>query len=140
MFFQYIDIFAAKMSVAFAMRKLLTFTAKTINLQCKSYSHLQQKISMYLPYVKIEILMSHLLTTSFSFEQLDRALKVIACWVTLHAFLLSVDFFFFFFFFFFFKTFFQEYHQSVKQFKYRSGPNLNPNCLQRLSAEDKSHI
>ena len=40
-----------------------------------------------------------------------------------------------------FKKFFQEYHQSVKQFGSRSGPtfvgpDLSPNCLQRLSAED----
>ena len=41
----------------------------------------------------------------------------------------------------FFKTIFQEYHQSVKQFGCRShfvGPDLGPNCLQRLSADDKS--
>ena len=34
---------------------------------------------------------------------------------------------------------FQEYHQSVKQFGSRSGfvgPDLGPNCLQRLSADD----
>ena len=40
-----------------------------------------------------------------------------------------------------FKKFFQEYHQSVKQFGSRSGPtfcpDLGPNCLQRLSADDK---
>ena len=41
---KYIDIFAAKMWVAFAMQKLLTF--------------FQQKMSMYLSYFKIEILMS----------------------------------------------------------------------------------
>ena len=40
--FKYIDISAAKMWVAFAMQKLLTF--------------FQQKISMYLPYFKIKIL------------------------------------------------------------------------------------
>ena len=40
----YIDIFAAKMWVAFAMQKLLTF--------------FQQKIAMYLPYFKTEILTS----------------------------------------------------------------------------------
>ena len=45
------------------------------------------------------------------------------------------------------EKFFQEYHQSVKQFgprsdlKFRSqdvGPDLDPNCLQRLSADDTS--
>ena len=39
--FKYIDIFVAKVWVAFAMQKLLTF--------------LQQEISMCLPYFKIEI-------------------------------------------------------------------------------------
>ena len=39
--------------------------------------------------------------------------------------------------------FFQEYHQSVKQFGFRSGPkfcrpDLDPNCLQMLSANDTS--
>ena len=43
-YISYIDIFAVKMWVAFALQKLLTF--------------LQQKISMYLPYFKTEILMS----------------------------------------------------------------------------------
>ena len=52
----------------------------------------------------------------------------------------------------FFEKFFQVYHQSVKQFESRSGltkmdpdlarhfvgPDLDPNCLQRLSAEDIS--
>ena len=38
---------------------------------CKSYSHFfQQKISMYLPYFKTEILTSHKLMTLLSFEQL----------------------------------------------------------------------
>ena len=36
----------------------------------------QQKISMYLPYFKIEILMSCQLTTSFSFEQLGSGVQV----------------------------------------------------------------
>ena len=44
MIFKYIDIFAAKMWVALAMQKLLTF--------------FQQKISMYSPYFKIEVLTS----------------------------------------------------------------------------------
>ena len=40
-----------------------------------------------------------------------------------------------------FEKFFQEYHQSVKQFGPRSGttfvgPDLGPICLQRLSADD----
>ena len=35
----------------------------------------------------------------------------------------------------FFENFFQEYHQSVKQFESR--PELGPYCLQRLSADDK---
>ena len=30
------------------------------------------------------------------------------------------------------------YHQSVKQLGSRSGPDLDPNCLQRLSADDTS--
>ena len=43
--------------------------------------------------------------------------------------------------FFFFKKFFQECHQSVKQFdpdqaQHFIGPDLGPNCLQRLSADD----
>ena len=42
-----------------------------------------------------------------------------ACWVILHSFLSTVDFFFYWFF--FFKKIFQEYHQSVKQFGSRSG-------------------
>ena len=33
----------------------------------------------------------------------------------------------------FLKKFFQEYHQSVKQFV---GPDLGPKCLQKLSADD----
>ena len=44
----------------------------------------------------------------------------------------------------FFKKFFQEHYDSVKQFGSRSrpafvGPDLDPNCLQQLSADDKSH-
>ena len=35
----------------------------------------------------------------------------------------------------FFEKFFQEYHQSVKHFV---GPDLGPNCLQRLSADHTS--
>ena len=47
----------------------------------------------------------------------------------------------------FFKKFFQEQYHSVKQFGFRSGPtlcrynvgpDLNPNCLQRLSADGKA--
>ena len=43
----------------------------------------------------------------------------------------------------FFRKFFQERDQSVKQFESRSGPtyvglDLGPNCLQRLSAHNKS--
>ena len=47
-----------------------------------------------------------------------------------------------------FKKFFQENYQSVKQFQMKTdilsdrhfvGPDLGPNCLQRLSADDKSH-
>ena len=42
---------------------------------------------------------------------------------------------------FIFEKFFQEYHMSVKQIGSRSGPtffrpDLGPNCLQRLSADD----
>ena len=39
---------------------------------------------------------------------------------------------------------FQEYHQSVKQFESRSGPtflfgpDLGPNCLQRLKSDNTS--
>ena len=39
------------------------------------------------------------------------------------------------------EKFFQEYHQSIKQFGSRSGPtvcDLGPNCLQKLSADDTS--
>ena len=36
------------------------------------------------------------------------------------------------------KTFFQEHYQSVKRFGSRSGPGLGSNCLQWLSADDKS--
>ena len=42
------------------------------------------------------------------------------------------------------KIFFQEYHQSVKHLQdpdqawCRVGPDLGPNCLQRLSADDTS--
>ena len=41
----------------------------------------------------------------------------------------------------FFKKFFQEYHQSVKQFGSRSKcrPDLELNCSQRLSADDTSY-
>ena len=44
----------------------------------------------------------------------------------------------------FFEKFFQEYHQNIKQFGYRSGPtfvgpDLGPNCLQfKLSTNDTS--
>ena len=43
----------------------------------------------------------------------------------------------------FFKKFFQEHYQSVKgldpdQDRHSVGHDLGPNCLQRLSAEDKS--
>ena len=39
-----------------------------------------------------------------------------------------------------FSDFFQEYQQSVKQLKPRPGPTgLGPNCLQRLSADDKRY-
>ena len=43
----------------------------------------------------------------------------------------------------FFEKSFQEYHRSVKQFGSRSGqtnvgPDLGPNCLQRLSADNTS--
>ena len=63
-----------------------------------------------------------------------------ACWVILHAFLSSADIFFNTN---FFEKFFQEYHQSVKQFgssqaPQNVGPDLGPNCLQRLSADDTS--
>ena len=40
----------------------------------------------------------------------------------------------------FFQKFFQKHYQSAKQLGSRQnvGPDLCPNCLQRLSAEDKS--
>ena len=44
------------------------------------------------------------------------------------------------------RIFFQEHFQSVKQFGSRSGPTfcqsygLGPNCLQRLSADDKEIV
>ena len=41
----------------------------------------------------------------------------------------------------FFSIFFRKYQKSVKQFGSRSrpvGPDLGPNCLQRLSADDTS--
>ena len=45
----------------------------------------------------------------------------------------------------FFKKFFQELYESVKWFGSRSGPlvyvgpDLGPNCVQRLSTDDKCH-
>ena len=40
----------------------------------------------------------------------------------------------------FFKRFFRELNHSVKLFGSRSvGPDLGPNCLQRLSADGNSH-
>ena len=42
---------------------------------------------------------------------------------------------------FFFKKFFPKHHQSIKLFKNPDffSPYLGPKCLQRLSADDKSH-
>ena len=62
-----------------------------------------------------------------------------AYWVIFHTFCRLLIFFKFN----FFEKFFQEYHQSVKQFGSRSvptfcQPNPSPNCLQRLSADDTS--
>ena len=38
-----------------------------------------------------------------------------------------------------FKNIFQDYNQSVKQFGFCfDGPDLGPNCLQKLSADDAS--
>ena len=58
-------------------------------------------------------------------------------WVIVHAFLSSADFFQL------LRKQIQEYHQSVKQFGSRSGPtkrfvgpDLEPNGLQRLSADN----
>ena len=61
----------------------------------------------------------------------------------MHAFLSSADVFFFKFKINFFEKFFQEYHQSVSQFGSNSGltnvgPDLVPNCLQKLSADGTS--
>ena len=45
-----------------------------------------------------------------------------------------------------FKKFYQEHYSSIKQLGSRSGPmfhvgpDLGPNCLQRISAEDKSPL
>ena len=55
----------------------------------------------------------------------------------------EVSFCFLFFKFNFFKEFFQEHNQSVKQFGSKLGTmnvgsDLGPNCLQRLSADDKT--
>ena len=36
-----------------------------------------------------------------------------------------------------FEKFFQEHYQSDERFGSRSGPDLGPNCFQRLSADDK---
>ena len=49
-----------------------------------------------------------------------------------HDFLLSADFFKVI----IFEKFFLEYQQSVKMF----GPDLGPNCLQRLSEHDTSRV
>ena len=62
----------------------------------------------------------------------NRVCKCFANRVIFHAFLSSTDFFKIN----FFENFFQEYHQSVKQFGCRSG--LCPNCLQMLLADDTS--
>ena len=35
------------------------------------------------------------------------------------------------------EKFYQKYHQIVKQFRSRTGPTFCPNCLQRLSADDR---
>ena len=69
------------------------------------------------------------------------ALLTLCIWVICMLFVVCFFFFFFFFFFCFFliiKKILQEYCQSVKQFGSRSGPTFCPNCLQRLSADDKS--
>ena len=39
----------------------------------------------------------------------------------------------------FFKEFCQEHFHSVKQFGQNDSPDLGPNCLERQSADDKSH-
>ena len=55
-----------------------------------------------------------------------------ACWVILHAFSSSAGFFEIN----FIKKLFQEHHQIVKWFG-SVGPDLGPNCLQWLSADNK---
>ena len=54
---------------------------------------------------------------------------------------LSADFFTIILGVFFFSKYIQKHYQSVKQFWCRSGPterpDLGPNCLQKLSADDK---
>ena len=63
-----------------------------------------------------------------------RVSLLFACWAILHAFCRLLIFFKII----FFEKFFWEHYQSVKWFGTRSGPTLGPNCLQRLSADNKS--
>ena len=62
-----------------------------------------------------------------------------AYWVIFHAFSLSADFFHI------LKKFFKEYTIRVSngfdpdQDPYSDGPNLGPNCFQKLSADGKSY-
>ena len=60
-----------------------------------------------------------------------------ACWVIFHALLSTADFFFKIN---FFKKFFQRVSNGLDPDQDRShvGPDLGPNCLQGLSADNKS--
>ena len=64
--------------------------------------------------------------------------QLFTCWVICHAFL-SSDLTFKFN---FFEKFFKEHYLGVKlsqdQDLHSVGPDLDPNCLQRLSADDRS--
>ena len=87
----------------------------------------------------IEPILSTIIQSNCVSVWIRRAL-LFACWVILHAFLLIADFFKMN----FFKKIFLEYHPGVKQFGSRSGPtivgpDLDPNCLQRLSVDNSRH-
>ena len=68
--------------------------------------------------------------------------------LTLHAFLSSVDFFFFLNLFFFFKKKKKSFRNTIRvsnsleldQARRFVGPDLGPSYLQRLSADEKSHL
>ena len=39
-----------------------------------------------------------------------------------------------------FQKIFHKHYQSAKRFRSRSGPDLGPNCLQRLLADGKNRL